>query len=114
MTTKRTWSWVVVLAWSIAAAAPAVAATGNTTCIRDPDIASTTRPDDYTILFHMRDHVVWKNTLPSRCFGLKDEPDGFTYQPTDPGTEELCSNQVTIKLNSFHSFCLLGNFVRMK
>ena len=73
---------------------PTMAAPGNTTCIRDPDIVNT--------------------TLPTRCFGLKNEEAGFTYQPTDPGTEELCSNQVTIKLNTFKSFCLLGDFVRVK
>jgi hypothetical protein len=94
----------------LAAAAPLQ----NSTCIRDPDIAQTQRPDDNTILFLMRDHKVWKNTLPTRCFGLQHEPDGFTYQPTDPGTEELCSGQVTIRLNTFKTTCLLGNFTRMK
>ena len=103
----------LVAAWFIGCG-PALAAPGNTTCIREPEIVSTTRPDDTTILFQMRNHSVWKNTLASRCFGLKAEPDGFTYQPTDPGTEELCSNQVTIRLNSLHSFCLLGDFVRVK
>ena len=57
---------------------------------------------------------MWKNTLQSVCFGLKNEIGGFTYQPTDPGTQELCSNQVTIKLNMYGSFCQLGDFVRAK
>ena len=101
---------------SLAACVPAWKASADTSsqCIRDPDIVSETRPDDYTILFALRDHSVWKNTLQSRCFGLHNEPDGFTYQPTDPATQELCSNQVTIKLNSFRSTCLLGAFKRLK
>ncbi len=86
----------------------------NDMCIRAPTIVSTDRVDDTTILFHLRDHQLWKNVLPSRCFGLKSEPDGFTYQPTDPSTEELCSNQVTIRLNTFRTTCLLGNFTRVK
>ena len=98
------------------ASAPALAAAAamNDTCINDYDILSTERPDDFTILFNMRHHIVYKNTLPSRCFGLRNEAAGFTYQPTVPGTQELCSNQMTIKLNTFGSFCLLGPFVRVK
>ncbi len=83
-------------------------------CIHDPDIVRTERPDDQTILFYMRDHTVWKNSLQVSCIGLKNEPDGFTYQPTDPSEELLCSNQVTIRLNSFHSFCQLGDFNRVQ
>ena len=95
-------------------ASPALALAGNSTCIVDRDIVQTTRPDDQTILFTLRDHSVWKNTLPTRCFGLHNEPDGFTFQPTDPGTGDLCSGQVTIKLNFSKSFCQLGDFTRVK
>ena len=104
---------VVTLGLLLAASA-AAAAPGNTTCIRSYDILNTTRPDNNTILFEMRDHKIWKNTLLSICFGLHNEVAGFTYQPTDPGTDELCSNQVTIKLNTFGSFCQLGPFVRVR
>ncbi len=89
-------------------------ALANDVCIRDPDIKNTEIVSDTTILFHMRDHKVWKNTLPVRCFGLKNAYDGFSYQPTDPGTEELCSQQVTIKLNDSPTFCQLGDFTRSK
>ena len=99
-----------ILLPSLAMAAP----DPKSTCIFDRDIARTDRPNDTTILFTMRDHTVWKNTLQVRCFGLHNEPDGFTYQPTDPGTEELCSNQVTIRLNFYRSFCQLGDFTRVK
>jgi hypothetical protein len=86
----------------------------NSSCISDRLIESRDVPDDSTIIFHLRGGQVWKNALLTRCFGLKDEPDGFTFQPTDPDTEELCSNEVTIRLNSFHSTCQLGNFTRLK
>ena len=101
---------------TVAAAQPAPsqgAAAANGVCIREPDIVSETRPDDFTIIFKMRHNLVYKNTLPARCFGLKSEPAGFTYQPTDPGTAELCSRQVTIRLNSLQSVCQLGNFSRV-
>ena len=99
-----------LVAPSLAAAAP----DPRNTCIIDTNIDNTDRPNDTTILFTMRDHSVWKNTLPVRCFGLHNEPDGFTYQPTDPGTQELCSNQVTIRLNFNQTVCQLGDFTRVK
>jgi hypothetical protein len=82
----------------------------NDICIRDPDIKNTEIVNETTILFHMRDHKTWKNTLPVRCFGLRQDGDGFSYQPTDPGMQELCSQQVTIKLNDAPTFCQLGDF----
>ena len=94
--------------------APSWALAGNSTCIVDRDIVQTTRPDDTHIIFTLRDHHVWQNTLPVRCFGLHDEPDGFTFQPTDPGTGDLCSGQVTIRLNFSRTICQLGDFNRIK
>ena len=95
---------------------PAVARATDpgSTCIWERDLDHTEVVDDSTILFHMHGHKTWKNTLPVRCFGLKHEPDGFTYQPTDPSMQELCSNQVTIRLNSLHSSCQLGNFTQVR
>ena len=93
---------------------PCAAQAGNSTCIVDRDIVQTTRPDDQTILFTLRNHSVWKNTLPTRCFGLHNEPDGFTFKPTDPGTGDLCSGQVTIRLNFSQTVCQLGDFTRVK
>lgn len=84
------------------------------TCIFGRDIDHTTIVDDQTILFAMRRHVVYRNTLASVCSGLKAETEGFTYEPTDPSTEELCSGAVTIRLNTVHNSCLLGNFVKVK
>lgn len=98
-----------VMIWPLAAHA---APDARDTCINDRNIDHTEIINDTTILFHMRDHRIWKNTLPVRCFGLKNEPGGFTYMPTASGTEDLCSNQVTIKLNTLQSICQLGNFTK--
>ncbi|HLG86535.1 MAG TPA: hypothetical protein VKZ79_04995 [Alphaproteobacteria bacterium] len=79
-------------------------------CIRSYLIDHTETPDDSTILFYMRNHVIWKNTLVSRCIGLRINREGFTYQPTNPGSDELCSNLVTVRLNDTGRVCLLGAF----
>ena len=84
------------------------------TCIFSRDIDHTTIVDDQTILFAMRHHVVYRNRLATVCSGLKAETMGFTYEPTDPGTQELCSRAVTIRLNTVHNSCLLGDFVKVK
>jgi hypothetical protein len=82
-------------------------------CIPGERIDHTTVLDDQTILFVMRDHTVFRNRFPVRCLGLKNEARGFTYAPTDPGTEELCSNQMTIRLNTSRSVCQIGAFEKM-
>jgi len=82
-------------------------------CITGNRIDHTKVLDDQTILFVMRDHTVYRNRFPLRCLGLKNEPDGFTYAPTDPGTDELCSNQMVIRLNSSRMSCQIGAFEQM-
>ncbi len=79
-------------------------------CIRAYNIDHTEIPDDSTILFHMRDHKIWKNTLIDRCVGLRLATRGFTYSPTNPGTDEICSNLQTIRVNETGQTCLLGAF----
>jgi hypothetical protein len=79
-------------------------------CLPSYNIDHTTIPNDSTIIFTMRDHTVWKNTLTAPCFGLAMDTRGFTYEPTDPGSDTICSNLVTIHTNTFHSVCLLGAF----
>jgi hypothetical protein len=82
-------------------------------CIASYDIDHTSIPDDKTILFFMRDRTVWKNTLPFTCYGLKLDSRGYTYEPTDPGSDTICSNLVTIHLNTFHNVCQLGVFTKI-
>ncbi len=88
------------------AAAPAV-------CISSIRIDHTEVVDDGTILFHMRDRSIYRNVLAQSCFGLKNDFKGFTYSPTD-NSDELCSNLVIIRTNTFGSICELGAFVRVK
>ncbi len=83
---------------------------GKSVCIRSYDIDHTEIPDDSTIIFHMRGHKAWKNTLIDRCVGLRLNTRGFTYSPTDPGTDEICSNLQTIRVNDTGQVCLLGAF----
>ncbi len=82
-------------------------------CIRSYDIVRTDIPDDSTILFVMRDRTVYKNSLPFVCGGLRLDTRGFTYEPTNPATDEICSNLVTIRTNTTGSVCELGAFARL-
>jgi hypothetical protein len=86
------------------------AALAKSVCIPAYQIDHTEIPNDQTILFYMHGHKVWKNTLVGQCVGLRINNRGFTYQPTDPGSDELCSNLVTIKVNDTGQTCLLGEF----
>ena len=82
-------------------------------CIRSYDIFRTDIPDDSTILFIMRNRTVYKNALPFACVGLRLDTRGFTYEPTDPATDEICSNLVTIRTNTTGSVCQLGAFTQL-
>ena len=62
----------------------------------------------------MRDHAQYRVNMLATCFGLKNEPDGYTFIQDSLETEQLCANQATIRLNSFRSICQLGNFTRIK
>jgi hypothetical protein len=92
---------------------PAQDAAARSVCIPSYDIDHTDIPNDHTILFTMRDHTVWKNTLQFSCTGLRLDTRGFTYAPTDPGSDSLCSNLVTIHTNTEHNFCQLGAFTKV-
>ena len=102
----------VLAAWLLPAAAFATDA--PSVCLAAYQIDHTDVIDDSTINFTMLDHTVWKNTLAFRCPGLKAETNGFTYEPTDPGSDTLCSNLVTIRLNTMHSVCELGAFTKVE
>ncbi len=82
-------------------------------CLRSYQIDRTDIPDDSTILFTMLDRTVYKNTLPFSCSGLRLDTRGFTYQPTNPATDEICSNLVTIVTNTTHNVCELGAFTQL-
>jgi hypothetical protein len=83
-------------------------------CLSSLHIQRTEVPDDRTILFYMRDHSVWKNTLVQKCPGLSLDSRGFTYEPTDPGADSICGNLVTIRTNTNHLVCSLGAFSKVR
>ena len=100
---------LAVMALPLVAAAPAWAGSAPV-CFRGYEIDNSEHPDDNTILFHMRDGSTYKATTVGRCYGLRNENEGFTFSPTDPGSDEYCANMVTIRLNSTHTVCMLGDF----
>jgi hypothetical protein len=101
---------VVAGAMALTAGLSAKAADGNgrPVCIRSYDIDHTSIPDDNTILFYMHGHKLFKADLVNRCVGLTLNTRGFTYSPTDPGSDEICSNLLTIRLNDSGEICLVG------
>jgi hypothetical protein len=101
---------------TLASSLPALAdeASHKTVCIRSYEIDHTEIPNDSTIVFHMRNHKVFVNSLVARCVGLKNNTHGFTYSPTDPGTDEICSNLFTIRVNDTGQVCLPGVFTAVE
>lgn len=118
---KKTFIWkgfaMLRLTAALALLPSLAAAAGQdpkTTCLFVPDIRQTQIVDDNTIIYHMRDHSEYRVNMLARCYGLKHEPDGYTFQQDALDTENLCANQATIRLNSFRSICQLGDFTRIK
>jgi len=77
----------------------------NTVCLWTYQIDHTTVPDKSTILFHMRDGKIWKNTLPQPCSGLLFH--GFAYVAH---ADQICSNMQSIQVIDTHEVCMLGAF----
>ena len=86
-------------------AAPGVAS--PMVCLQAYRIDHTEVPDNSTILFHMRDRSVYRAHMINRCIGLAMDPRGFTYV-ANPGTDEICSNLLSIRLNSHGGVCIVG------
>ena len=103
-----------VLAGGLTAAAlfaPVAANAAKSVCLPAYQIDHTQVLHDSSILFYMRNHKVWKNTPINNCSTLSVSTQGFSYEPTSPGSDEICSNLVTIHVNDTHETCLLGEFV---
>ncbi len=75
-------------------------------CLNVSDIQRSEIPDDRTIIFHMRDGKVWRNTLKTVCPMLKISP--FT-QVLRSG-DLMCANQQTIHVAMTGNSCMLGEF----
>ncbi|HEY1615810.1 MAG TPA: hypothetical protein VGF97_19215 [Rhizomicrobium sp.] len=87
-------------------ATPAVLKSPNNhVCLWTYMIDHTTTVDANTILFHLKNGQVWRNTLQGPCRGLKFH--GFTYLTR---SDTICSNAVPISVIETHEACSLGNF----
>ncbi len=106
-------SIALMLVVSGLAAAPLRAAPAASVCIASYRIDHTEIPDDGQILFHMRDRSVYQAKIQNGCIGLRDDTRGFTYEPI-PGSDEICSNLMTIQLNTTHAVCMVGAITRIK
>ena len=106
MTRHMTLTATLFGAAALTAALPAAA--DRPVCFPSYQIDHTSIPDDNTILFHMRGHKVYNADLINRCVGLRINSRGFTYSPTIPGSDEICSNLLTIRLNDTGQTCLIG------
>jgi hypothetical protein len=90
----------------VTALAEAPAPAGHNVCISGTDIESTSVPDDNTILYHLRNGQVWKNTLKATCPQLKFEH-AFTEVIR---ADQVCANAQMIRVHETGSICALGDF----
>ena len=85
----------------------AFADSGPNRCLEVYQIDHTKVVDDQTILFYLKGGTVLKNTLSSRCVGLKINSRGFTYVALN---DQICGNLQPIKVNDTGEICELGAF----
>lgn len=78
----------------------------NNVCLDADHIDHTVVVDDRTVLYYMRGHAVWKNTLRGACPGLKFEQ-GFS-EVIRGGL--VCSNTQMIRVMRSGALCSLGAF----
>ena len=74
-------------------------------CLNVREIQRTETPNDRTIIFHMRDGKVWRNTLRSVCPMLSISPYSQVLH-----TEQVCANQQFIRVAQSGYTCVLGDF----
>ncbi|HEY4264319.1 MAG TPA: hypothetical protein VGM72_03310 [Micropepsaceae bacterium] len=74
-------------------------------CLNASQIQRTEVPDDRTIIFHMRDGKIWRNTLKTACPMLKISP--YTQKLNG---DLVCSNQQFIHVVMTGNDCVLGDF----
>jgi len=81
-------------------------AAAGPTCLEASLVDSTGVIDDRTILFHMRNGTVWKNTLRQSCANLKFRR-GFS-EVVRSGV--ICANKQIISVLGTKNTCQLGDF----
>ncbi len=94
----------------VAALAQTPAPARHDVCISGTDIESTSVPDDNTIVYHLRNGQVWKNTLKATCPSLKFEH-AFTEVIR---ASEICANAQMIRVHETGSICALGDFTLVR
>ena len=75
-------------------------------CLDLREVQRTETPDDRTILFHMRDGKIWRNTLKQNCPMLRISP----YTQVLQNGERVCANQQFIHVLQTGNTCTLGEF----
>jgi len=90
------------------ASLPAMAE-GKSVCLQTSLIDHTEIPNDQTIMIYMRGHKLYKANIINKCVGLSLNSRGYSYTPTIPGSNEICSNLWTIRLNDTGEHCLVGD-----
>jgi len=96
-------SALVATAIAAGATAPALA---SPVCIQSRMIDHTSVQDSKTVLFHMKDGKVWRNSLQNSCPSLNFHGFVMNMGPTDT----VCSNQQSISVLKTHETCMLGEF----
>jgi hypothetical protein len=96
----------LALVVTTAYAQPASVSSSGNVCLKTIQIDHTETPDTRTILFFMKNHTAWRNTLKSDCIGLRQN--GFIYVPTPP--DQICGNFQVIRAIETKSVCTLGPF----
>jgi hypothetical protein len=78
---------------------------GSNVCLNVQDIRNTETPNDRTIVFYMRNGMVWRNTLKSVCPMLSVSPYTQKLQ-----TDLVCANRQFIHVTMTGIDCVLGDF----
>jgi len=99
--------FTTVLAAAAIAVCAALPAKAASVCLQTFQIDHTSVLDTKTIIFHMKGGKAWKNTLLNPCAGLNFH--GFIMN-VHGGTDEVCSNQQSIKVLESGNICMMGEF----
>ena len=95
--------FALLAALAVVVALPAAADAG--VCLQYTRIGTTKAINPTTILFHMKDGTVWRNTLRTACPGAMSG--GITY---DLQTDDVCENTQVIHVLDSGEACMLGTF----
>ena len=78
-------------------------------CLYSHEVKNTDTPDARTIIFHMLNGDVWRNTLQNACPDLKFNG----YVMTLHGEDQICEKQQVIRTIESGQVCMLGKFEKV-